>query len=220
MKSEPALFWTLGPLIFMCIFMYTRLGFAVSPIRGTVEKISKDSITIDSSLGKIKTKLSPEVQFFKRIPSDLSRVSSKSYVGVTTIKQADGKDVATEIHIFPEHMRGTNEGSFMMENSDHVSTKDRMTNGTVTSAQIKTKMLPSRMTNGTVGKIDGSSTMVVHYKGGELTIMIPDNVIVTEVVTTQERPPAGAPIAFLPEKKSDGSYTTSRITIISPAVNK
>jgi len=38
--------------------------------------------------------------------SDLSKVQEKTFIGVTTVKQPDGSERATEIHIFPEELRG------------------------------------------------------------------------------------------------------------------
>jgi hypothetical protein len=37
-----------------------------------------------------------------------------SFVGVTSVPQPDGAQRATEIHIFPEELRGTGEGSYLM----------------------------------------------------------------------------------------------------------
>jgi hypothetical protein len=51
---------------------------------------------------------------YTRAPSDLSKVTEKSFIGVTTLKQPDGSERATEIHVFPEELRGLGEGSRMM----------------------------------------------------------------------------------------------------------
>ncbi len=49
-------------------------------------------------------------------------------MGVTSVKQADGTELATEIHIFPEELRGLGEGSYMM-NLTAGGDNNRMTNG-------------------------------------------------------------------------------------------
>ncbi len=212
MKLPSCLFWTVS----FSILTSTHLVFAaISPVHGVVEKISKDSITITSALGTLTAPIGPKMQFVKRVPSDLSKITAKSYVGVTTVKQPDGKEMATEIHIFPENMRGANEGSFMMETAAPATPKNRMTNGTVAAAHMKKTMRPSRMTNGTVEKKEGSSSMLVQFKGGQTEVVIPEKVTVTELVVTDERPAAGAQISFIPEKKNDGSYTTSRINLLN-----
>jgi hypothetical protein len=45
----------------------------------------------------------------------LSYVTSTSYVGVASTEQADGKEVAKQIIIFPEELRGAAEGSVVRE---------------------------------------------------------------------------------------------------------
>ncbi len=98
----------------------------------------------------------------------------RSYVGVASTEQADGKEVAKQIIIFPAELRGAAEGSVLTD-PPGATTHSRMTNGSVSRPPSH-----SRMTNGTVQK-GGGTTLVVQYQDGSQTISIPANVPVTEV---------------------------------------
>ena len=111
---------------------------------------------------------------YKQIPSDLSHVASAPYIGVASAEQADGKQVAKQIFIFPAELRGAAEGSVLTDPPGATS-HSRMTNGTVSRPPSH-----SRMTNGTVQK-SGGTTLVVNYQDGSQTISVPPNVPVTEV---------------------------------------
>jgi len=43
---------------------------------------------------------------YKQIPSDLSHVTANSYVGVASVQQADGTELAKQVIIFPKELRG------------------------------------------------------------------------------------------------------------------
>ena len=102
-------------------------------------------------------------QVYTRAPSDLSKVQEKTFIGVTTVKQPDGSERATEIHIFPEELRGLGEGSRMMPATG--TSASRMTNGNVSASRM-TNGTPSqsRMSNGSVSSRTGRN--VVRYAGG------------------------------------------------------
>src|SRR5207244_3737747 len=82
-----------------------------------------------------KIHLGSSLKMYKRTPSDLARVNSESFVGVTSVKQPDGSERATNINIFPEELRGIGEGSYLMNpNPAQSASSSRMTNGTVARA--------------------------------------------------------------------------------------
>ena len=152
---------------------------------------------------------------YQRANSDLAHVSSKSFVGVTSVKQPDGSQVATEIHIFPEDLRGTGEGSYLMtppgaKDTSHAST---MTNGTVGTTS-KAKDAP-RMTNGAVASKSGE-TMTVDYHGGSQTINVPAGVSVTEIEPSSEKLAKGTKVVVLAKKQADGSMKASSVMLAAP----
>jgi hypothetical protein len=181
-KAQPSLLLSLTALFAIAS---TSLSAQTPPaptrLRGVVLEMTSEALTIQGPDGPAKVTIDSSFNVYASTPSDLAHVKDASFVGVTPVKQPDGSEMAKEIHIFPEAMRGTGEGSRMMTPILGAAPgENRMTNGIVASAQAAT---PSRMTNGTVGqKTDsGAMTMSVAYKEGTQTITIPANVTVTEL---------------------------------------
>jgi len=131
-------------------------------------------------------------------------VTDKAFVGVTSVKQPDGKEQATEIHVFPEDLRGLGEGSRMMEPSTSAS-GSRMTNGSVQG---------SRMSNGTVSSANGG-TIVVTYAGGSQSIDVPPNTPVTAIKETSKQPSAGDQVVIVSKRGDSGALTATAILLVS-----
>src|SRR6185503_14580186 len=114
---------------------------APAMVRGSIQSLTANMLTIRSDSGTVEVQLSQPVQIYSRQPATLARVTPNAFIGVTTVKQPDGTEQATEIHIFPEELRGLGEGSRMMMNGPGSGGGgNHMTNGAVSN---------SRMTNGT-----------------------------------------------------------------------
>lgn len=136
---------------------------------------------------------------YSSVPASLSDVKESSFVGVTSVAQPDGSQRATEIHIFPDKLRGTGEGSYLMKQGAAGGGKNTMTNGTVSS---------SRMTNGTISKEPGG-TLTVQYQGGSQTITIPSGVSVTAIAPSQTKLTAGSRVVVLETRQPDGTLRAS-----------
>jgi hypothetical protein len=149
---------------------------------------------------------------YKQIPSDLSHVTSTSFVGVASTKQANGTELATQIKIFPAELRGAGEGSSMMDAAPGAMTHSRMTNGSVSRPAIS----HSRMTNGTVQKGSGT-TLVVQYQNGAQTISVPPNVSVTQVAPEKVMFAAGDTVYAATEKLPNGTLATDKVFLIAAA---
>ena len=189
---------------------------AVAPLSGVIGKVQSVTdgfIDVQTSSGVVHVDIGRPLTTYKQIPSDLSHVTSTSYVGVASTEQADGKEVAKQIIIFPEELRGAAEGSVLTD-PPGATTHNRMTNGSVSSPAAS----HSRMTNGTVQKGSGTS-LVVQYQDGSKTISVPANVAVTQVVPQKVTLAAGDTIYLTTNKLPDGTLTTNKILLIAPAVS-
>ena len=129
-------------------------------VLGKVQSLTDSSLDVATPTGVIHVKVTQPLATYKQIPSDLSHVSSNSYVGVASVQQADGTELAKQVIIFPNELRGAAEGSVLLD-APGATTHNRMTNGSVSTHGVS----HSRMTNGTVQK-GASSTLVVRYQGG------------------------------------------------------
>src|SRR5580698_1346446 len=138
----------------------------LSGVLGKIQSISNTSLDVATPSGVVHVVIKQPLATYKQMPSDLSHVTSSSYVGVPSVQQADGTELAKQVIIFPKELRGAAEGSVLLDAPDATS-HNRMTNGSVSRPAVSR----SRMTNGTVQK-DASNTLVVRYQDGSQTISI------------------------------------------------
>src|SRR6202035_5935605 len=130
----------------------------LSGVLGKVQSFTGSSLDVATAAGVVHVKVTQPLATYKQIPSDLSHVTSNSYVGVPSVQQADGSELAKQVIIFPEELRGAAEGSVPTDEPG-ATTHSRMTNGSVSSPAAS----HSRMTNGSVEKGSGT-TLVVQYQ--------------------------------------------------------
>ena len=197
----------------------TAAGNANAPIivRGTVVTTSPTQLVVRSDTGNVSVTIVQPFRLYSRVPAKMSEVRENSFVGVTTVKQADGSERATEIHVFPEELRGVGEGSRMMApnagaNANRMTngSASRMTNGNVAASRMTNGAVSqSRMSNGNVSSTNGS-TLVVHYAGGSQNITVPPNTPVTELKLASRKIAAGDQVAVLVKKNPDGTLSTDK----------
>ena len=185
----------------------------LSGVIGKVQSVTDSSVEVQTPSGVVHVDVKQPLTTYKQIPSDLSHVTSTSYVGVASTEQANGKEVAKQIIIFPEELRGAAEGSVLTD-PPGATTHSRMTNGSVSRPAAS----HSRMTNGTVQK-GGGTTLVVQYQDGSKTISVPANVAVTLVAPEKVTLAGGDTIYLTTNKLPDGTLTTNKILVIAPAVS-
>lgn len=164
-------------------------------VRGEIERVDGDNLTVKSRSGQdVQLQLQPDLRVAGIAPVALSEVKPGAFIGATTVPgPADASD-AVEIHVFPEEMRGTGEGSRAWD----LGPKSTMTNATVDQS---------------VASNDGS-TVRVKYKGGEKVITVtPKTQIVTYVPATKADLKQGAKIIAFGKTLPDGSFQTSRIAV-------
>lgn len=173
----------------------------LSPVRGSIASVTDSMLTVSSDSGPVKVATATPLEVYARVPAKLSDVKENSFVGVTSVAQPDGSQRATEIHIFPDKLRGTGEGSYLMTQQAGASggNKSTMTNGTVRTP---------RMTNGTISGQSGG-TLTVQYNGGTQTIAVPANVSVTAIAPTQTKLTQGSKVIVLASRQPDGTLKAS-----------
>ncbi len=183
----------------------------LSGVLGKVQTYTGSSLDVATPSGLVHVTVTQPLATYKQIPSDLSHVTANSYVGVASVQQADGTELAKQVIIFPKELRGAAEGSVLLDAPD-ATTHNRMTNGSVSTPAVS----HSRMTNGTVQK-GASNTLVVRYQDGSQTISIPTGVQVVLVAKEAVTLSAGDTIYAATEKLPDGMLTTNKILQIVAA---
>lgn len=187
---------------------------AAPPIDGVIGKLQSfdgKSLEVQTPSGLVHVVVKQPLTTYKQVPSDLSHVASAPYIGVASAEQADGKQVAKQIFIFPAELRGAAEGSVLTDPPGATS-HSRMTNGTVSHPSH------SRMTNGTV-QSSGGTTLVVNYQDGSQTISVPPDVPVTLVAPQEVTFTPGDVIYATTQKLPDGTVETDKIFQFIPATS-
>lgn len=166
-----------------------------SRIRGTIESVDGAVLTVKSRDGaELKLVMPDKVSVSGIVKISLSDIKAGSYIGVTGLPQADGSQKAVEIHLFPEAMRGTGEGSRPW---------DLRPNSSMTNAAVDQM----------VSAADGNK-LTLKYKGGEKVIVVtPDTPIVTYAPGDKSELKPGAKIIAFATRKDDGSYDAPRISV-------
>lgn len=165
-------------------------------IRGSIEGVDGSVLTIKARDGaERKVRVSDNVTVTGITRAALTDIKSGDYIGVTGMPQADGTQKAIAIHIFPEAMRGTGEGTRPWDLKPNSS----MTNATV-DQKVEAK--------------DGQM-LTVKYKDGEKKVTVtPDTPIVTFVPGNKNELKPGAQVIIMgADKKPDGTFETARVNV-------
>jgi len=184
----------------------------LSGVLGEIKSVTSNSIEIGTKSGVVSLEITQPVTTYRQIPSDLSQVTSDSYIGVASEEGPNGTEIAKQIIVFPAELRGAAEGSVLLDAPAGTVSRSRMTNGSVSrqpAAQPR-----SRMTNGVLQPGSGT-TLVVRYQDGTRTVSVPAGVSVTKVEAgTVAIEPGGIAYAVT-VKKPNGELTTSSILVVS-----
>ena len=177
-------------------------------VRGRLAAVSDTALTVTTRDGDVHVSLMQPVTVYTRAPATLADVRANTFVGVTSVPDPDGSQHATEIHIFPEALRGTGEGSYPLPQAGSASaSKSTMTNGSVTAGGGAAS---SRMTNG-AATVKPGGTITVQYKGGEQTIKVPAGVSVTMIAPSHDRLTSGANVVVMAMKQPGGTLQSSTV---------
>ncbi|MGL9623300.1 hypothetical protein QRQ56_35655 [Bradyrhizobium sp. U531] len=164
-------------------------------VRGTIEAVNGDTMQVKSRSGEdVKLRIASDVRVSGITRISLADIKVGSFVGATTVPGPDGGQNAVEVHVFPESMRGTGEGSRPYDLKPNSS----MTNATVSESVVGN---------------DGH-TLLVKYKDGEKKVFVPDDTPVVTFVPGDkgELKPGAQVIAFM-KQLPDGSFETNRVSV-------
>jgi hypothetical protein len=164
-------------------------------IRGTVEKIDGQNLTVTARNGERMTvKLADNFVVMGIAKASLADVGSGKFIGTTTVGERDGALIALEVHIFPENMRGTGEGHYDWD----LRPSSKMTNANVAN----------------VVNMGNDRVLTVQYKGGEKKILVPENaVIVSFTPADRSELKPGAQVFVNSQRQPDGSLTAPRVNV-------
>ena len=168
---------------------------APSRVRGTIESVDGDVLSVKSRSGEdVKLHMTPDMRLVGISKISLSDIKVGSFIGATTVPGPGGEADAVEVHVFPEDMRGTGEGS---------RPYDLRPNSTMTNATVAESVVGN----------DGH-TLLVKYKDGEKKVSVPaETPVVTYVPADKSDLKAGAKVIAFIKKQPDGSFEANRISV-------
>ncbi len=177
------------------LFAIAQQSPSPSRVRGTIVSVDGDVLSVKSRSGEdVKLHMTADMKVVGIIRIALSDIKLGSFVGATTVPGPDGRQDAAEVHVFPESMRGTSEGS---------RPHDLRPNSTMTNATVAE----------TVAGNDGQ-TLMIKYKDGEKKVVVaPDTPVVTYVPADKSELKPGAKIIAFVKQLPDGSFETNRISV-------
>ena len=164
-------------------------------VRGTIESVAGDTLMVKSRSGEdVRLAMTADIRVVGIVKIALSDIKVGSFIGTTTVPGPDGANNAVEVHVFPEDMRGTGEGSRPYDLKPNSS----MTNATVAQSVVGN---------------DGH-TLLIKYKDGEKKVVVgPDTPVVTYVPADKSELKPGAKVIAFMKKLPDGSFETNRVSV-------
>src|SRR6202165_4380329 len=166
-----------------------------SRVRGTIEAVDGDVLSVKSRGGEdVKLRMTGDMRVVGIARISLSDIKIGSFIGTTTVPGPDGSHNAVEVHVFPEDMRGTAEGS---------RPYDLRPNSTMTNATAAERVAAN----------DGH-TLRATYKNGEKKVVVsPNTPVVTYVPADKSDLKAGAKVIAALKRLPDGSFETDRVSV-------
>ncbi len=181
---------------------------------GDIAAIDNATLHLKSSSGPETTiKLPDDVRVSLRVPAKLDDIKSGTFVGTAATPGPSGTLVASEVHIFPEALRGTGEGHRPMSTMPGST----MTNATVAGVSPAAANKRGTMTNANVANVGataGGRTLKLAYKGGEQTVFVSDRtpVVVIEPGSRGSLTP-GAHVIVYAQRDTSGALVAQRISV-------
>ena len=136
----------------LALFLIATTATAQPPprVRGMIQAVEGQTlVVVTPTEGIVRLTLTDMTGINGLEKRTLADITDNTFIGATAVKNRDGRWEATELHIFPESMRGAGEGHYAWDLPDST-----MTNGAAT---------------GVVAKGRGGS-MSVRHAGGSVEI--------------------------------------------------
>ncbi len=182
--------------LLLAAFSFAALAQTPVRVRGTIEAFDNPVLTVKSRTGEtVRIKLNDNFTVAGVAPATLADVTAGKFIGTATLGQKDGALVALEVLIFPEAMRGANEGHYPWD----LKPESLMTNATV--ADVASGSAKDRV-------------LMLKYKEGEKKVLVPEGVpIVTFLPAERSELKPGAHVFVGTQRQPDGTLTAGRVNV-------
>ena len=162
-------------------------------VAGTIEELKGDVLTVNTANGqKQSVTLSPDLQVYGVESRQVTDIKPGDFLASGGVRGTDGKIYAVWVRIFPEALRGVNEGQRPW---------DARPEGVMTNATV-----------GTVSSSGAGGIIHVTYKDGQSEFTVGSEIpILADVPADRSLLKLGATVVAFATKQPDGSLKAGRI---------
>jgi hypothetical protein len=168
---------------------------APSRVRGTITGLDRNMLSVKSREGQdVKIMLAPNTTFAYMKKVDLADIKPGTPLGTTTVKGADGKFVARELHLFNPERPVPKEGT----RPSDLEPESMMTNATVSA----------------MAQASQGNELTLSYKGGEQKVVVAPGIpIVVAVESDRSVIVPGEYAYIMVTAGADSKLTATRLQV-------
>lgn len=186
-------------LALLILVLFSSLAIAQAPtrVRGTITGVFGDALMIKTADGRdLRLFLTPDAQIATPKMTTLAEFKPGSYVGVTSLKNSDGRLIARRVHALGPQVPQMH-GAW-----------DSIPDSMMTNANVES-----------IAQVSGGHELVLKYKGGEQKIMVtPTTQYFVFVPGTKDDLKPGA-VVFSGARAEGDKLVASRIAVSKDGVN-
>lgn len=166
-------------------------------VRGTVQAFDGQTLTLSTPKdGVVKLAVGASTGINGLAAKSVADIGDNTFIGTTAVKDAKGRWQATEVHIFPESMRGAGEGHYAWDLPESTMTNAAVT-GTVAKGNGRTLAL--KYADGTVEVDVTPKTAIVALTAGDRALLVPGATVFALAVPQSSGAPSA--VAIVAETK-------------------
>jgi hypothetical protein len=190
------------PVVFLAILAASLASQAQAPsrVRGTITAVNGNVVSVKSREGEdLELELAPNATFAYMKKVDLADIKAGTPLGTTAVKDADGKLVARELHVFNPDRPIPNEGHRAWD----LEPESTMTNAMVSS----------------VVQANRGNELTLAYKGGEQKVLVPAGIPIVMAVESDHSLLVAGEYAYIAViAGADGKLTATRLQVTKDGV--
>ena len=161
------------PALALVLVMTSTVSAQVPPVRvrGVIQSLEGQTLVVATpNDGPVRLTLTDATGINGVEKRSVADITDNVFIGTTAVKNRDGRWQATEVHIFPEAMRGAGEGHYAWDLPDST-----MTNGAVTgtAAKRRGRTLQIRYADGAVDVDVTRRTAIVALTLADRSLLVP-----------------------------------------------
>ena len=164
-------------------------------VRGTITALDGNTLSVKSREGQdLKIEIAPNATFAYMTAKNMSDIKQGTPLGATVVKNAEGKFVAREVHLFNPGRPIPGEGSRPWD----AGPDSMMTNATVSAVVQATQ----------------GNEITLSYKGGEQQVIVPRGVPIVMAVDSDRSALVAGEYAYISVTAgADGKLTATRVQV-------